>query len=104
VVRHIFQACPVWIYTQSNITSIMQRYVSVFKAAIFYVKWDIPLCRSGRFINSHVVIATVAAGGLINKLKWQIRGDKFIKILNFYKFFLLALPTRAGSPQQHNFT
>ena len=22
VVRHIFQACPVWIYTQSNITSI----------------------------------------------------------------------------------
>jgi hypothetical protein len=23
VVRHIFQACPVWIYTQSNITNIM---------------------------------------------------------------------------------
>ena len=23
VVRHIFQACPVWICTQSNITSIM---------------------------------------------------------------------------------
>ena len=22
VVRHIFQACPVWLYTQSNITSI----------------------------------------------------------------------------------
>ena len=22
VARHIFQACPVWIYTQSNITSI----------------------------------------------------------------------------------
>jgi hypothetical protein len=22
VVRHIFQACPVWIYTQSNITRI----------------------------------------------------------------------------------
>jgi hypothetical protein len=22
VVRHIFQACPVWIYTQSNITNI----------------------------------------------------------------------------------
>jgi hypothetical protein len=21
--RHIFQACPVWIYTQSNITNIM---------------------------------------------------------------------------------
>jgi hypothetical protein len=23
VVSHIFQACPVWIYTQSNITSII---------------------------------------------------------------------------------
>jgi hypothetical protein len=23
VVRHIFHACPVWIYTQSNITSII---------------------------------------------------------------------------------
>ena len=23
VVRHIFQACPVWIYTQSNITNII---------------------------------------------------------------------------------
>ena len=30
VVRHIFQACPVWIYTQSNITSIIdnqQKYL-----------------------------------------------------------------------------
>jgi hypothetical protein len=24
VVRHIFQACPVWIYTQSNITSVFK--------------------------------------------------------------------------------
>ena len=23
VLRHIFQACPMWIYTQSNITSII---------------------------------------------------------------------------------
>jgi hypothetical protein len=23
VARHIFQACPMWIYTQSNITSIL---------------------------------------------------------------------------------
>jgi hypothetical protein len=23
MIRHIFQACPVWIYTQSNITSII---------------------------------------------------------------------------------
>jgi hypothetical protein len=23
VARHIFQACPVWIYTQSNITGIL---------------------------------------------------------------------------------
>jgi hypothetical protein len=27
VVRHIFQACPVWIYTQSNITSIIKKIV-----------------------------------------------------------------------------
>jgi hypothetical protein len=28
VVRHIFQACPVWIYTQSNITSIIIIHLS----------------------------------------------------------------------------
>jgi hypothetical protein len=28
VARHIFQACPVWIYTQSNITSI--KYSNIF--------------------------------------------------------------------------
>jgi hypothetical protein len=27
VVRHIFQACPVWIYTQSNISSIIFTWV-----------------------------------------------------------------------------
>jgi hypothetical protein len=27
VARHIFQACPVWIYTQSNITSIIFTWV-----------------------------------------------------------------------------
>jgi hypothetical protein len=27
VVMHIFQACPVWIYTQSNITSIITQNV-----------------------------------------------------------------------------
>jgi hypothetical protein len=26
LVRHIFQACPVWIYIQSNITSIIFVY------------------------------------------------------------------------------
>jgi hypothetical protein len=34
VARHIFQACPVWIHTQSNITSISDilfSFVSVFK-------------------------------------------------------------------------
>jgi hypothetical protein len=29
VVRHIFQACPVWIYTQSNITSIKLNYWNI---------------------------------------------------------------------------
>jgi hypothetical protein len=27
VIRHIFQACPVWIYTQSNITSTIFTWV-----------------------------------------------------------------------------
>jgi hypothetical protein len=29
VVRHIFQACPVWIYTQSNITTIINKHDTV---------------------------------------------------------------------------
>ena len=29
VVRYIFQACPVWIYTQSNIPSIKVEYDSI---------------------------------------------------------------------------
>jgi hypothetical protein len=36
VVRHIFQACPVWIYTQSNITSIMFNEV---KQRIICARW-----------------------------------------------------------------
>jgi hypothetical protein len=28
VVRHIFQACPVWIYTQSNSTSMHDIHLS----------------------------------------------------------------------------
>ena len=27
VARHIFQACPVWIHTQSNITNIKNDYI-----------------------------------------------------------------------------
>jgi hypothetical protein len=29
VVRHIFQSCPVWIYTQSNITSMLVKFSAV---------------------------------------------------------------------------
>ena len=35
VVRHIFQACPVWIYTQSNITSIRFLCIQQLLAYIF---------------------------------------------------------------------
>ena len=40
VVRHIFQACPVWIYTQSNITSInlstvQKAYILINKQIFF---------------------------------------------------------------------
>ena len=29
VARHIFQACPVWIYTQSNITQVYKDVVGI---------------------------------------------------------------------------
>jgi hypothetical protein len=29
VARHIFQACPVWIYTQSNITQVSQWFAII---------------------------------------------------------------------------
>jgi hypothetical protein len=32
VVRHIFQACPVWIYTRGNNTSIIVNIVRSFKS------------------------------------------------------------------------
>jgi hypothetical protein len=35
VARHIFQTCPVWIYTQSNITSILFTWVHYTNAANF---------------------------------------------------------------------
>jgi hypothetical protein len=31
VARHIFQACPVWIYTQSNITQASFQHVYRFR-------------------------------------------------------------------------
>jgi hypothetical protein len=34
VARHIFQACPVWIYTQSNITSILSTNVKKYDFSI----------------------------------------------------------------------
>ena len=39
VVRHIFQACPVWIYTQSNITSIIViRILQIFKPCVCVIQ------------------------------------------------------------------
>jgi hypothetical protein len=35
--RHIFQACPVWIYTQSNITSIILRFIAHYLAIRSYI-------------------------------------------------------------------
>jgi hypothetical protein len=42
VVRHIFQACPVWIYTQGNITSIifiLIHYTNTEKIMIVRLHW-----------------------------------------------------------------
>ena len=38
VARHIFQACPVWIYTQSNITSIIMLFVSRLRTKRLYAR------------------------------------------------------------------
>jgi hypothetical protein len=29
VARHIFQACPVWIYTQSNMTQALYKFCTI---------------------------------------------------------------------------
>ena len=58
VVRHIFQACPVWIYTQSNITSIISTQLpviqGVFLGPVLFLLFvnDMPL----EIINSTIDI------------------------------------------------
>jgi hypothetical protein len=37
VVRHIFQACPVWIYIQSNITSKTHTVMTYLKLSILRI-------------------------------------------------------------------
>jgi hypothetical protein len=39
VARHIFQACPVWIYTQSNITQASSKLWQRYIRKIFYFKY-----------------------------------------------------------------
>jgi hypothetical protein len=36
VARHIFQACPVWIYTQSNITNNVMEYYKLYNVLTLY--------------------------------------------------------------------
>jgi hypothetical protein len=52
VVRHIFQACSVWIYTQSNITSIVQTSVTIYYNHIFKELVNLILQRSVKNILS----------------------------------------------------
>jgi hypothetical protein len=51
--RHIFQACPVWIYTQSNITSILFTWVHYTNTR----KYHVQLCFTCKYhrcdITSH---------------------------------------------------
>jgi hypothetical protein len=72
VVRHIFQACPVWIYTQSNITSIFNNLFQFedarqrvtpskcnFCLVFFQISYDDPIddyyakAVNSHFINGH---------------------------------------------------
>jgi hypothetical protein len=80
VVRHIFQACPVWIYTQSNITSIIftwvhytnteqsGQYANSWKLTATEIEWDF------EFVRSHVddVLGSVDELYLgIELVKWK---------------------------------
>jgi hypothetical protein len=52
VARHIFQACPVWIYTQSNITqaSYSPEYITpTQKKSHFVIISIIVVCINGKF-------------------------------------------------------
>jgi hypothetical protein len=54
VARHIFQACPVWIYTQSNITEKFHRPVFVLGGKTFlnrYILERLKYHRSGLWVR-----------------------------------------------------
>jgi hypothetical protein len=44
VARHIFRACPVWIYTQSNITSIIYDAVIELQPKFIFIKKIVRKC------------------------------------------------------------
>ena len=43
VVRHIFQACPVWIYTQSNITSMILVMSNKYRKSLLKNQFHFPI-------------------------------------------------------------
>ena len=43
VVRHIFQACPVWIYTQSNITSMILVMSNKYRKSLLKNQFHLPI-------------------------------------------------------------
>jgi hypothetical protein len=43
VVRHIFQACPVWIYTQRNITSMILVMSNKYRKSLLKNQFHLPI-------------------------------------------------------------
>jgi hypothetical protein len=43
VARHIFRACPVWIYTQSNITNISNYQMLIEVPNEIFIKISLPV-------------------------------------------------------------
>jgi hypothetical protein len=110
VARHIFQACPVWIYTQSNITSILFTWVHYTNTAniiMEYVGNELKLVRGGSLKTSdnatyqdvlsaakkvkHLTEDFLWRGGLCTCIPWYkylIQGTKDEFVLKSYNEWL----------------
>jgi hypothetical protein len=56
VVRYIFQACPVWIYTQSNIISIIFTWVHYTNTEKIMLYFCFPFSFATKFLNSKMFL------------------------------------------------
>jgi hypothetical protein len=90
VVSHIFQACPVWIYTQSNITSMIELICHIKPDIVATLKHGSLFCshQSWETVNStRVGRGGNGATGLIYRDSLSIR-----KVDISWKWLVARLP------------